>query len=192
MRAGGTRSSPLKNATAALKRRLRGLKLVLMDVDGVLTDGKIYHLLDPKGGLVEFKGVDTQDGMGLVWLSMHGIKTGVISGRTSEGLAARARMLRMSYVVQGTVEKVPAWEKILSEAGVKDEEAAFVGDDLTDLPLIRRAGVGVAVANARPEVKRGARLVLRAAGGAGALRELSEAILKARGDWAGIAREYGA
>lgn len=182
----------MKNATPALRQRLRRLKLVLMDVDGVLTDGKIYHLVGGKGELVEFKGVDTQDGMGLVWLSMHGIKTGVISGRTSDGLAARARMLRMSFVVQGTVEKVPAWERILREAGVKDEEAAFVGDDLTDLPLIRRAGVGVAVANARPEVKKGARLVLKSAGGAGALRELSEAILAARGDWKAILREYGA
>ena len=175
-----------------LRERLARVELLLLDVDGVLTDGKIYHLLDSKGGLVEFKGVDTQDGMGLVWLSMHGIKTGVISGRKSEGLAARARMLRMSYIVQGTIEKVPAWEKVLSEAGVTDEEAAFVGDDLTDLPLIRRAGVGVAVANARPEVKKGARMVLKSAGGAGALRELSEAILKARGDWRAIAREYGA
>lgn len=163
-----------------------------MDADGVLTDGKLYHLVDKEGELIELKGVDTQDGMGLAWLAAHGIDTGVISGRSSDGLAARAKMLRMRWVVQGTVEKVPAWEKILAEAGVTADQAAFVGDDLTDLPLIRRAGLGVAVANARPEVKRRAHLVTRARGGAGALRELSELILKAQGRWKAIARGYGA
>ena len=163
-----------------------------MDVDGVLTDGKLYHLVDDKGELIELKGVDTQDGMGLAWLSANGIATGVISGRSSDGLAARAKMLRMRWVVQGTVEKVPAWDKILKDAGVTAAQAAFVGDDLTDLPLIARAGLGVATANARPEVKRRAHLVTRASGGAGALRELSELILKAQGRWTAIARSYGA
>ena len=163
-----------------------------MDVDGVLTDGKLYHLVGAKGELIELKGVDTQDGMGLAWLTQNGVDTGVISGRSSDGLAARAKMLRMRYVVQGTVEKVPAWERILKAAGLKPEQAAFVGDDLTDLPLIRRAGLGVAVANARPEVKRRAHLVTKAAGGGGALRELAELILKAQGRWKAVARGYGA
>ena len=116
----------------------------------------------------------------------------MISGRVSAGFEARARLLKMSHIVQGTVEKVPAWEKVLKDAGVTAAQAAFVGDDLTDLPLIVRAGLGVATANARPEVKRRAHLVTRASGGAGALRELSELILKAQGRWTAIARSYGA
>lgn len=163
-----------------------------MDVDGVLSDGKLYHLVDEKGGLIELKGLDTQDGLGLVWLATHGIRTGVISGRRSDGLAARAKMLRMSYIVQGTVEKVPAWERILRQAGVSDKEAAFVGDDLPDLPLLKRAGLGVAVANARPELKKTARYITRAPGGSGALREVAELILKAQGRWKAISQGYGA
>ncbi|MBI3298303.1 MAG: HAD hydrolase family protein [Elusimicrobia bacterium] len=163
-----------------------------MDVDGVLTDGKLYHLVDKKGELVELKGVDTQDGLGLVWLATHGVKTGVISGRSSEGLAARAKMLRMSYIVQGQVEKVASWERILREAGLREDQAAFIGDDLPDLPLIKRAGFGVAVANARPELKKAARFVTKARGGDGALREVAELILKAQGSWGAIARGCGA
>lgn len=161
-----------------------------MDVDGVLTDGKLYHLVDKAGELVELKGVDTQDGLGLAWLAQDGLKTGVISGRSSTGLAARARMLKMSHVVQGTLEKTAAWERILREEGASDAEAAFVGDDLPDLPLVRRAGFGVAVANARPELKKAARYVTKAAGGAGALREVAELILKARGGWSRVAGKY--
>ena len=172
--------------------RLKRLKLVLMDVDGVLTDGKLYHLVDREGALVELKGVDTQDGLGLSWLAREGLRTGVISGRASAGLEARARMLKMSHVVQGTLEKTAAWERILAEEGLTDADAAFVGDDLPDLPLVKRAGFGVAVANARPEVKRAARYVTKARGGEGALREVAEMILKARGSWKPLLREYGA
>ena len=174
----------------SLNARLARLKVVLMDVDGVLTDGKLYHMVDKAGELVELKGVDTQDGLGLAWLAQDGLKTGVISGRSSAGLAARARMLKMSHVVQGTLEKADAWERILREEGATDAEAAFVGDDLPDLPLVRRAGFGVAVANARPELKKAARYVTKAAGGAGALREVAELILKARGGWPRVAGKY--
>lgn len=174
------------------KARLAGLKVLLMDVDGVLTDGKLYHLVDKSGELVELKGVDTQDGLGLAWLAKEGLKTGVISGRSSAGLAARAEMLKMSHVVQGTLEKTAAWERILREEGATDAQAAFVGDDLPDLPLIKRAGFGVAVANARPEVKKAARYVTKARGGEGALREVAELILKARGSWTRLARGFGA
>ncbi|TPW20030.1 MAG: 3-deoxy-D-manno-octulosonate 8-phosphate phosphatase (KDO 8-P phosphatase) [Elusimicrobia bacterium] len=161
-----------------------------MDVDGVLTDGKLYHLVDKAGELVELKGVDTQDGLGLAWLAQDGLKTGVISGRSSAGLAARARMLKMTHVVQGTLEKTAAWERILRQERAVDAEAAFIGDDLPDLPLVRRAGFGVAVANARPELKKAARYVTKAPGGAGALREVAELILKARGGWDRVAGKY--
>lgn len=183
----------MRNATApAFNARLKRLKLVLMDVDGVLTDGKLYHMLGADGELVELKGVDTQDGIALVWLAAAGIRTGVISGRRSDGFAARAKMLKMTYVVQGTTEKLPAWRDILRRAGAGEDEAAFIGDDLPDLPLVRRAGVGVAVANARPELKKAASYVTKAPGGAGALREFCELALKARGQWDAVLARYGA
>lgn len=172
--------------------RLKALKLVLMDVDGVLTDGKLYHAVDAKGGLVELKGVDTQDGIGLAWLVRDGVKTGVISGRRSAGLEGRARQLKMTHIVQGTLEKTAAWRRILAAEGLRDSEAAFIGDDLPDLPLVKRAGFGVAVANARPEVKKAARYVTKARGGAGAVREVAEMILKAKGSWPRLLSEFGA
>jgi 3-deoxy-D-manno-octulosonate 8-phosphate phosphatase (KDO 8-P phosphatase) len=172
--------------------RLKRLKLLLMDVDGVLTDGLIYHWIGRNGELVELKGVDTQDGMALYWLAANGVRTGVITGRVCDGFVERAKLLKMEFLVQGTVEKAPAFEKILRQAGVSASEAAFVGDDLTDIPAMRRAGLGLAVANARPEVKRAAHYVTRKPGGRGALREIAEMILKAQGRWAAIARHYEA
>jgi 3-deoxy-D-manno-octulosonate 8-phosphate phosphatase (KDO 8-P phosphatase) len=175
-----------------LAERARRVRLLLMDVDGVLTDGRLYHFLDPSGALVETKGLHSQDGIALVWLSENGVRTGIISGRKSEGLAVRARMLKMSFVVQDTLEKAPAFQSILREAGLRPEEAAFIGDDLTDLPVMRLCGLGVAVANARPEVKRAARLRTRRSGGEGAVREVAELILKAQGSWPAVLKRFGA
>lgn len=146
--------------------------------------------MDRRGALIELKGVDTQDGLGLSWLARNGIRTGVISGRVSEGFAARARLLKMRHVVQGTLKKLEAFERILRREGLEPAQAAFVGDDLPDLPPMRRAGLAVAVANARPEVRRAAHYVTRARGGQGALRELAELILKAQGRWPAVLREY--
>jgi 3-deoxy-D-manno-octulosonate 8-phosphate phosphatase (KDO 8-P phosphatase) len=163
-----------------------------MDVDGVMTDGRLFHFLDTRGRLVELKGVSSQDGIALVWLKANGIRTGVISGRVSEGFRARARMLGMDYVVQGTTVKAPAFESILRRARLAPEQAAYIGDDLTDVPPMRRAGLAVAVANARPEVKAAAHYVTRAAGGAGAVREVAERLLKAQGLWDAVKRRYEA
>jgi len=163
-----------------------------MDVDGVMTDGRLFHFLDTRGRFVELKGVTSQDGIALTWLAANGIRTGVISGRASEGFRARARMLGMAYVVQGTTVKAPAFEAILRRARVAAEEAAYIGDDLTDIPPMRRAGLAVAVANARPEVKAVAHYVTRAEGGRGAVREVAERLLKAQGLWAKIKRGYEA
>jgi 3-deoxy-D-manno-octulosonate 8-phosphate phosphatase (KDO 8-P phosphatase) len=183
---------PSKRSTAKRKPNLKKIRLLLTDVDGVLTDGKLYHLVDKNDELVELKGVDTQDGVGLYLLVEAGIRTGVISGRVSDGLAARARMLKMTYIVQGTIHKIPAFEKILTQAQVKAEETVFVGDDLPDIPVMRRAGWSVAPANARPEVKRVADFVTRAKGGSGALREIAEKLLKAQGQWKKALARYEA
>ncbi|MCX5794157.1 MAG: HAD hydrolase family protein [Elusimicrobia bacterium] len=170
----------------ALQARLRRVRLVLMDVDGVLTDGRIFHLVDTKGRLVEFKGIHAQDSIGLSWLAQSGLKTGVISGRMSRGVAERMKLLKMAYVYQHRLDKKAVFDEICREARADPAEALYIGDDLPDLPVLRAAGVGVAVANARPEVRRAARWVTRRAGGDGAVREVAEALLKSQGLWAQV------
>jgi 3-deoxy-D-manno-octulosonate 8-phosphate phosphatase (KDO 8-P phosphatase) len=167
------------------------IKLLLMDVDGVLTDGKIYNLPGPRAEkMFETKGFDSQDGIALQWLSWKGIRTGVISGRDSPATAERARQCNMTYVYQGHIEKIPILEEILAKAQLDRGEVAYIGDDLTDVPIMRRVGFAVATANARPEVKAAAHYVTAAPGGGGAVREAVELILKARGLWGEILKHY--
>jgi 3-deoxy-D-manno-octulosonate 8-phosphate phosphatase (KDO 8-P phosphatase) len=166
--------------------------LLLMDVDGVLTDGRLFHLPDAQGRMVETKGFDSQDGLALRWLRDAGIETGVISGRISLAVEERARQLDIAYVYQGHLEKVPILEEILRKSGKRLEEIAYIGDDFTDIVIMRRVGWAVAPANARPEVQAAAHLVTKASGGRGAVRETAEAILKARGLWDAILRKYEA
>jgi len=161
-----------------------------MDVDGVLTDGKVYDFIDVDGRFVELKGVDTQDGLGLSWLIGSGISTGVISGRESMGLKKQLEQLGMRYIVQGKVEKIPSFEAILKKARVGVDQTAYIGDDLTDLPSLKRVGWAIAPANARPEVKRAAHTVTRAKGGQGAVREVCETLLRAQGRWKTIFEGY--
>src|SRR6266853_4961780 len=130
-----------------------------MDVDGVLANGKLYHLPDREGNMIETKGFDSQDGIALQWMRWKGLRTGVISGRESPATAERARQLKMDYVYQGHIEKIPIVEKIMADAGLSPEEVAYVGDDLTDVVVMHRVGLAVAVANARPEVKRAAHYI---------------------------------
>ena len=165
-------------------------RLLLMDVDGVLTDGHLYNVPGPDGKMVETKGFDSQDGIALQWLSWYGIKTGVISGRVSPATEERARQTKMSYVYQGHIEKIPILEEIMRDAGVTKEEVAYAGDDLTDIVVMRRVGLAIAVANARPEVKRASHYVTTAPGGSGAIREVVELILQAQGKWTEIVTKY--
>jgi len=173
-----------------VRDRASRIKLLLMDVDGVLTNGKLYHFPDAQGNMVETKGFDSQDGIALQWMQWKGIKTGVISGRESLATAERARQVKMTYVYQGHIEKIPILEKIMAEAGCTADEVAYMGDDLTDLVVMRRVGFAIAVANARPELKREAHYVTEAAGGEGAVREAIELILEARGFWQEILDKY--
>jgi 3-deoxy-D-manno-octulosonate 8-phosphate phosphatase (KDO 8-P phosphatase) len=175
---------------AHLIERAAKIKLLLMDVDGVLTDSKLYYLPGPDGKMVETKGFHSHDGVGLNLCYKFGIVTGVISGRTSPATAERARILNMKYVYQGYPEKVAAWEEILKDAGFSDEQAVFIGDDFIDVPLIQRAGLGVATADAREEVKAAADLVTVACGGQGAVREVIELILKSQGLWDQVIEHY--
>jgi len=166
------------------------IRLLLMDVDGVLTNGKLYNVPDPQGNLVETKGFDSQDGIGLQWLSWKGIKTGVISGRLSPATVERARQCKMAYVYQGHIEKIPILEEILKDAQIDPAEVAYIGDDFTDIVIMHRVGLPVATANARAEVKQEAHYITAAPGGEGAVRAVVELILKARGDWPEILQHY--
>lgn len=168
------------------------VKMLLMDVDGVLTDGTYYHFPDAAGNLVETKAFDSQDGIALQWLHQYGIPTGVISGRVSPATAERARQAKMVYVYQGHTEKIPILEEILADAKLDASEVAYIGDDLTDIVIMHRVGLGIATANAREEVKREAHFTTNAAGGSGAVREVIEMILKAQGKWGEVLARYEA
>jgi len=171
-------------------QRASRIKLLLMDVDGVLTNGRLYNVPGPDGQMVETKGFDSQDGIALQWLSSKGIKSGVISGRVSPATVERAKQTRITYVYQGHTEKIPIFEEILKDAKLDPAEVAYIGDDLTDAIVMRRVGLPVATANAREEVKRIACHVTSQPGGEGAVREVIELILKAQGLWDQILRKY--
>jgi 3-deoxy-D-manno-octulosonate 8-phosphate phosphatase (KDO 8-P phosphatase) len=171
--------------------RAARIRLLLMDVDGVLTDGLLHYSCDPAGQMVETKVFHTQDGIALQWAAALGLETGLISGRDSQAVVTRARQCRMKYIRQGHLEKIPVWEEILREAGLPDEQVGFIGDDLTDAPLLRRAGFAAAPANARPELKPLVDLVTQARGGDGAVREVIETLLRAQGKWDEVLRRYG-
>ncbi len=166
------------------------IRLLLMDVDGVLTDAKVYAVPDPAGNMIETKGFDTQDGISLQWLSWKGIMTGVISGRVSPATELRAKQCNMTYVYQGHIEKIPIIDEILKQSGVRPQQVAYMGDDLTDVVVMKRVGLSIATANARPEVKSCAMYVTEKSGGQGAVREVVELLLKAQGHWDDLLRKY--
>ncbi len=159
------------------------IKILLMDVDGVLTDGKMYYLPGRGGGMVEVKAFHSLDGIGLRLLKQFGIMTGVISGRESPSTERRAKMLRMNYVYQGFLSKLKPLEEILADAGLKPHEAAYIGDDWTDIPVLKRAGFACAPCNALEEVKTASDFVTIKEGGGGAVREVCDFILKSQGRW---------
>jgi 3-deoxy-D-manno-octulosonate 8-phosphate phosphatase (KDO 8-P phosphatase) len=176
--------------TPDFKDRAALVRLLLMDVDGVLTDGRLINVPAPGGGIFETKAFDSQDGIALQWLGWHGIETGVISGRVSPATEERARQVNMRFIYQGHIEKVPILDEIRAAASIAPEQIAYCGDDLTDIVVMRRVGLAIAPANARPEVKRAAHYVTRAAGGSGAIREVCELLLEAQGRWPDILKKY--
>jgi len=170
---------------AALARRL---KLVGFDVDGVLTDGGVY-IGQAADQPVELKRFHIQDGLGIKLLRQAGLTVVLVSARRSAATDLRARELKVDEVVQDN-KKLPAFAALLARRGVAWNESAFVGDDLPDLPLLRRVGLPIAVPNAVAEVKAAVRLVTTAAGGQAAAREVAEIILKARGVWDDLVQQY--
>jgi 3-deoxy-D-manno-octulosonate 8-phosphate phosphatase (KDO 8-P phosphatase) len=178
--------------TPEIRQHAGQIRLLLMDVDGVLTDGRLFNVPGTDGKMFETKGFDSQDGIALQWLAWHSIQTGVISGRVSPAVEERARQVKMTYVYQGHIEKIPILEEILQKSAIPPSATAYVGDDLTDIVVMRRVGFAIAPANARPEVKRAAHYVTAASGGAGAIREVAELLLEAQGLWSGILNKYEA
>jgi len=167
----------------AVKKRATRIKLLLMDVDGTMTDGSVTLLSQTDGTALEIKTFDAHDGQGLTLAQTAGLRTGCITGRESAALLRRAHEMRMEYVYMKQPLKMAAYEEILCNAGLSDSAVAYIGDDLPDIPLMRRAGLAIAVGDAVPEVKEAAHYTTKAFAGRGAIREAVELILKSKGIW---------
>jgi 3-deoxy-D-manno-octulosonate 8-phosphate phosphatase (KDO 8-P phosphatase) len=163
----------------SIQTKAAHIKLLLFDVDGVLTDGKI--LLHPDG--TESKQFDIKDGTGLVWAQRAGLKVGMLSARSSAATAQRAAQLGITIVHQGVPSKANAYDEILRQHGFSDADVGYMGDDVLDLPVIARVGLSAAPSDAVEEVRARADYVTRAAGGDGAAREFVELVLKSQGRW---------
>ncbi|PAV47689.1 phenylphosphate carboxylase subunit delta [Pseudomonas sp. HAR-UPW-AIA-41] len=161
-----------------LLQRARAVKLAIFDVDGVLTDGRLYFL--PDGS--EFKTFNTLDGHGIKMLIASGVQTAIISGRKTPVVERRAQNLGIQHLFQGREDKLVVLDGLLAELGLNYEQVAYLGDDLPDLPVIRRVGLGMAVASADGFVRQHAHGVTQARGGEGAAREFCELILRAQGN----------
>jgi 3-deoxy-D-manno-octulosonate 8-phosphate phosphatase (KDO 8-P phosphatase) len=169
--------------TPALKKRAARIQVLLMDVDGTLTDGSVTLLSQSDHTALEIKTFDAHDGQGLTLAHTAGVRTGCITGRESAALLRRATEMKMEFIYMKRALKMPAYEEILKRAGVSDFAVAYVGDDLPDIPLMRRVGLAVAVGDAVPEVKEVAHYTTKAVAGRGAIRETVELILKSKGIW---------
>ena len=195
------------------KARAKKIKLLLFDVDGVLTDGKLFFFPAPAGAqqstesyaakhggrggfglhsqsFIEAKGFHAHDGAGISLARLGGIKTGLITKRISETVALRARDLKLDFVNQGIQDKLGVFRDILRQESLTPTEGCFIGDDVIDLPVMWNCGLAIAVANARDEVKRDAHYVTKHAGGDGALRDAIEFILKAQSKWKKAVEQY--
>lgn len=171
---------------AELQERLRRVRCLLLDVDGVLTDGKLYF----NGQGEEWKAFDVQDGHAIAMALRVGLPVGFVSGRPSAATTRRAAELGVSICVQKGTNKMELVNEIRDELRLGNDQLAFVGDELVDLPVMRRVGLAIAVPNAVPEVKKVAHYCTRAAGGNGAVREVIEMLLKAQGTWATAIEKY--
>jgi 3-deoxy-D-manno-octulosonate 8-phosphate phosphatase (KDO 8-P phosphatase) len=175
-------NDPLTGST--LLDRARRIKLFLMDIDGTLTAGGVCLISLPNnGGVAEMKVFNSQDGLGLTLAHTMGIKTGFITGRHSAAVSQRAQESHVDFVYLGQADKTAAFEECVRKAQVREDEVAYMGDDLPDLSIARRVGLAIAVANAVPELKAICHYVTRAQGGGGTAREVVELILTAQGRW---------
>ncbi len=195
------------------EERARKIKLLLMDVDGVMTDGTLWFFPAPAGApqetrrkagqfadaggsgissprAIEAKGFNAHDGIGISLARLAGLKTGLITKRTSDTVALRARDLRLDHVYQGIADKLTAFREILRKESIAAEEAAYMGDDIIDLPVMRHCGLAIAVPNSRAEVLQAAHFVTEHPGGHGAVRDAVEFILKSQGKLQPVMESY--
>ncbi len=175
----------MSNPPETAIEKARNVRLVVMDVDGVMTDGRVLYAGPHEGVLF-----NVHDGTGIKYLHRCGIRTAIITGRQVDAVRVRAESLGIAHVVLGAKVKLDAYEAVLDAAQVADGAVAYVGDDLPDLPVMRRVGFAVAVPNAVPEVLDAADWVTGRRGGEGAVREVAEFILKAQGSWETILQRY--
>ncbi|KPK51194.1 MAG: 3-deoxy-D-manno-octulosonate 8-phosphate phosphatase [Thiotrichales bacterium SG8_50] len=167
-------------------QRAQTIKLAIFDVDGVLTNGTLFMGDDGQ----EYKAFNSRDGHGMKMLVANGVETAIITGRQSDVVTHRARDINIKYLHQGALEKLPVYEKLIAELGLTPEQTAFVGDDIVDLPIMLRAGLSVAVADAHPMVKEHSHWVTPGAGGCGAAREFCEMVMFAQGNYAAEMQRY--
>jgi len=169
-----------------MEAKLKKIKLLLLDVDGVLTDGRIIY--DSQGN--ELKAFDVKDGHGLKLLQRAGIEVGIITGRSSQVVVKRAAELGIDILYQGALSKLEPYQEILSQHGLTDEQVAYVGDDVVDLPILRRVGFSATVADAVPDVLQLVDYVASKPGGRGAVREICDLLIKASGRWEELTQRY--
>ncbi|OQY02247.1 MAG: phenylphosphate carboxylase subunit delta [Desulfobacteraceae bacterium 4572_130] len=165
-----------------LKKKLGQIKLLLLDVDGILTDGKITYTENGK----EIKNFDSKDGLGLKLLMESGVKVGIITGRKSKALTARCKNLGINIIFDNIKNKIKALDTILKETGISTENTAFAGDDLPDLCVMKKVGLSITVSDACSDVIKEADIVIPQRGGKGAVRQICEDILKAKNLWSNI------
>jgi 3-deoxy-D-manno-octulosonate 8-phosphate phosphatase (KDO 8-P phosphatase) len=170
-----------------VKRRAKKVKALILDVDGVLTDGQLIFTDKTQ----EYRAFNVYDGFGMVILNRAGIIAAIITAKVSKSLLLRARQMGVAKVYQNCSDKTKPYGKVLSEFKLKDEEVCFVGDDIIDLPVLRRVGLAVSVPNAVDEVKKAAHYITKRPGGKGAVREVVELILKSKGQYENIIGSFG-
>jgi 3-deoxy-D-manno-octulosonate 8-phosphate phosphatase (KDO 8-P phosphatase) len=175
---------------AEIEERARHIRLLLMDCDGVLTDGSVIYTADSERASEQIKVFHIHDGQGLRLAKQAGLQLGLISGRNSVAVAVRAHELGFDYVFQGVADKLAVYQELCRQARFSDADIAYVGDDLPDLPLLRRVGLAIAVADATSGVKQYAHFVTRRAGGRGAVREVVELLLTAQQQWAAAMQPF--
>ncbi len=173
-----------------VRKRARKIKLLLLDVDGVLTDGRIYYLPGPRGNIFETKSFDSRDGLGLRLAHEAGLKTGIISGRSSPAVEYRVKELGIEFLQESALDKLRPYQTILRAANLRNDQVCYVGDDIVDLPILKRVGLAVGVSSGDPLLRRHVHYWTRRAGGQGAVRETIELILAAQGRLRAVSKPY--
>jgi 3-deoxy-D-manno-octulosonate 8-phosphate phosphatase (KDO 8-P phosphatase) len=181
---------PFLHQSADALDRARRIDFILMDVDGVLTNGQILLIPDGAGGCREMKAFDVSDGVAITFAHRVGLRTGILTGRASDSTAWRARDLGINIVEQGSHNKGESYLKLVAEHKLNESTLCYIGDDWQDLPNLRRAALAIAPANACAEIRAAAHIVTEHSGGAGAVREALEFILKAQNKWQDAVRRY--